>query len=67
MPTDPNATQAPTPRRFVYLTRTARPNNYGYCLDAIADDGTAWYCITSSNASCDELGWKQYGALPPIN
>jgi hypothetical protein len=64
---DPSVPQPPTPRRFVSITRTTRPSNYGYFLDAIADDGTAWYYITSPNVSCDKLGWKPHPPLPPIN
>jgi hypothetical protein len=67
MEPDPDITQAPTPRRFVSITRTVRAFNHGYFLDAIADDGTAWYYITGFDLSCDELGWKQHGALPPIS
>ena len=64
---DSTTTQAPTPRRFVSITRTVRSGNYGYFLDAIADDGTAWSYITDPNVSYEDLGWQQIMDLPPIS
>jgi len=64
---DPNAPRPPTPRRFVSITRTVHSSRDGYFLDAIADDGTAWYCLYSPLLAPCEVGWKQHGALPPIS
>lgn len=67
MKPDSTATQAPAPRRFVSITRTVHPSSGGYILDAVASDGTAWYCVFSPYCSFGDLGWKQHGALPPIS
>ena len=50
------ATPAPHPRRFVSITRTV----YGavHTLDAVADDGTAWWRVAG------EVDWTQLPALP---
>lgn len=64
MSSDPLATR---PRRFVSITRTAHPSGDGYFLDAIADDGTAWYCLFRPSFSYNDLSWMQHRALPPIN
>ena len=50
------ATSAPQPRRFVSITRTV----YGavHTLDAVADDGTAWWKVPG------EVEWTQLPALP---
>lgn len=47
---------APQPRRFVSITRTV----YGavHTLDAVADDGTAWWMVPG------EVEWTQLPALP---
>ena len=50
------ATPAPQPRRFVSITRTV----YGavHTLDAVADDGTAWWKVA------DHTEWRQLSPLP---
>lgn len=46
----------PQPRRIVSITRTV----YGaiHTIDAVADDGTAWWKVPS------EVNWTQLPALP---
>lgn len=67
MNSDPRSTRPATRRRFVSITRTVHPSKNGYFLDAIADDGTAWYCLHCPLLAPNEVGWKQHGALPPIS
>ena len=50
------ATPAPQPRRFVSITRTV--DGAVHTLDAVADDGTAWWKVPG------EVDWTQLPALP---
>jgi len=57
---------APTSRRFVFITRTIRPSG-GHVLDAIADDGTAWYAVLQRDAGLSVSSWQPHPPLPPIS
>lgn len=61
---DSTATQIPTRRRFVSITRTVHPSGDGYNLDAVANDGTAWHRRWSPYIA---TGWEQHPPLPPIS
>lgn len=50
-----------TPRRFVALTRTV--HEFGHTLDAIADDGTAWWRVLPALEPLDAV-WTQLDPLP---
>jgi hypothetical protein len=47
------------PRRFVSISRTV--HSAGHTLDAIADDGTAWWKVLGSD---DQTDWHQLSSLP---
>ena len=53
------AVPATQPRRFVSISRTVQPA--GHTLDAIADDGTAWWKVLGSD---DQTDWHQLSPLP---
>ena len=55
--------QAVQPRRFVSLARTLLPDG-GHTLDAIADDGTAWWLIVGVEGAPE--GWTQLHPLPDL-
>lgn len=67
MSPDPFTTRHATPRRFVWITRTVHPSGDGYILDAVANDGTAWYYNYYPSISLHKIGWKQHPPLPPIS
>ena len=50
----------PTPRKFASLTRTV--TDFGHIIDAIDDDGVAWWMITSPDGP--EPEWHQLTPLP---
>ena len=50
------ADRATEPRRFVSISRTV--HDHGPTLDAIADDGTAWWMVA------DHTEWRQLSPLP---
>jgi len=57
----PTAEPTPTtqqPRRFVSISRTIFNDDTHF--DAIADDGTAWWCWSDPGCS-----WEQHPPLPP--
>lgn len=49
---------ATTKRRIISTNRTVHPNGVAI-IDAVADDGTAWWVAQGD----DENGWRQ---LPPL-
>ena len=51
--------RATKPRRFVSISRTV--HIAGHTLDAIADDGTAWWKALGSD---DQTEWQQLSPLP---
>jgi len=63
---DLGAPGAPASRRFVFITRTIGPSG-GHALDAIADDGTAWYAVLQRGAGLSVSSWQPHPPLPPIN
>jgi len=46
------------PRRYVSISRMVDAHRHGSILDAVADDGTAWWCLS------DVTPWKQHAPLP---
>jgi len=50
------AARAMQSRRFVSISRTV--HDHGHTLDAIADDGTAWWKVA------DHTEWRQLSPLP---
>ena len=46
------------PRRFVHLSRTV--HEHGHTLDAIDEDGRAWWLITGM----DDKEWTELQPLP---
>ena len=57
-PTDPEPT--PTPRKFASLTRTI--TDFGHIIDAIDEDGVAWWMTPATHDS--EPEWHQLTPLP---
>lgn len=57
----PPATSEPTPRKFASLTRTI--TDFGHIIDAIDEDGVAWWMGTASDAD-HETKWQQLLPLP---
>jgi len=55
-PVDEPAARAMQSRRFVSISRTV--HDHGHTLDAIADDGTAWWKVA------DHTEWRQLSPLP---
>ena len=53
-------TPTPTPRKFASLIRTV--NDFGHVIDAIDEDGVAWWMITSPDGP--EPEWHQLTPLP---
>jgi hypothetical protein len=51
----------PLPRRFASLTRTVLPDG-GHTLDAIDDDGRAWWLIVGNDEAPDT--WTELQPLP---
>jgi len=51
-----------TPRRFISIRRTIDPDTNIHTLDAIADDGSAWWMMISEEAYVD--GWNPHDPLP---
>ena len=51
---------APTPRKFASLTRTV--TDHGHIIDAIDDDGVAWWMMLSTDDP--ESEWQQLTPLP---
>ena len=56
LPLAPSST--PRPRRIVSITRTVQESG-DHTIDAVADDGTAWWMIAGVTD-----GWTQLPALP---
>ena len=52
---------APTPRKFASLTRTA--HGFGHTIDAIDDDGVAWWMVIGPD-DCSDTEWHQLLPLP---
>lgn len=50
-----------TPRRFISITRTVQTNGL-HTLDAIDDDGRAWWLVVNSDDAPDE--WTETQPLP---
>ena len=50
-----------TPRKFVALSRTV--HEYGHTIDAIDDDGVAWWMVIGSGDFPD-VEWTQMRPLP---
>lgn len=59
-PTAPEPAPTPTPRKFASLTRTV--TDFGHVIDAIDEDGVAWWMITSPDGP--EPEWHQLTPLP---
>ena len=59
-PTAPEPT-TPTPRKFASLTRTA--DDFGYTIDAIDEDGVAWWMVIGPD-DCSDTQWHQLLPLP---
>ena len=51
----------PTPRKFASLTRTA--HGFGHTIDAIDDDGVAWWMVIGPD-DCSDTEWHQLLPLP---
>ena len=64
-----HATPTPTrPRLFAAPpVRTYSPNGEGMMVDAVANDGTAWWMVISSDPRVDGAAshWTQLTPLPP--
>jgi hypothetical protein len=50
------------PRRFANLTRTVCQNSRTHVLDAIDDDGRAWWLIVGNDEAPDT--WAELQPLP---
>ena len=57
----PPAATEPTPRKFASLTRTA--HGFGHTIDAIDDDGVAWWMVIGPD-DCSDTEWHQLLPLP---
>lgn len=57
-------TAPPTRRRFASITRTVYPN--GITVDAIDDDGVAWWKHIG-NCPKDDVDWRRLTPLPYRN
>jgi hypothetical protein len=52
-----------TPRRFVSIQRTIDLKHDAHTLDAIADDGTAWWMVINHEGGA--TNWRPPEMLPP--
>jgi hypothetical protein len=53
-----------TIRRFVYIARFFDPDARTHVLDAIADDGTAWWRVIGDEEEFSDSGWCLMEPLP---
>lgn len=58
----PSQPTKPSPRRFVSVTRTV--HEFGHTIDAIDEDGVAWWMALTTDDPYQEPEWHQLTPLP---